>query len=84
MPFLKPLADGINSWTLGGVPVILPSGQLSGSPCQTQVLVNRAFATTCACTYQHYYATLHRTRSHVNAHVCTMRLYTSLAYTSTG
>ena len=29
------------------MPVFLPSGQLSGSSCQTQVLVIRDFATTC-------------------------------------
>ena len=33
---------------------ILPSGQLSGSPCRTQVLAIRDFATTCTCTCQHY------------------------------
>ena len=32
---------------LGGLPVFLPSGQLSGLPCRTQVLVIRDFTTTC-------------------------------------
>ena len=38
------------------MPVFLPSGQLSGSPRRTQVLVIRDFATTCTCTCQHYCA----------------------------
>ena len=56
LALLEPLADGINSWTLGGVPVFLQSGQLSGSQCQIQGLVIRDFSTMCACTCQHYYA----------------------------
>ena len=66
-----PLADGINSWTLGGVAVFLLSGQLSGSPCQPQVLVIRDFATTCTCTCQHYYAIF----MHVYMYTC-MHTYT--------
>ena len=80
----------INLWTLGGVPVFLPSDQLSGSPCRTQVLVIRDFATTCTCTCQHYYAIfMHSACIHVQMHmyalcgytrhcVLGMRLYTSL------
>ena len=46
-------ADGINSWTLGGVPVLLPSGQLSGAPCRTQVLVIRDFRLRVHVHYKH-------------------------------
>ena len=47
-PVMFSLCVHLSSWTLGGVPVFLPSGQLSGSPCQlTQVLVIRDFATPC-------------------------------------
>ena len=54
---LNPLRHGITLWTLGGVPVFLPSGQLSGSPCRTQVLVIRDFATIMhsACVHVHMY-----------------------------
>ena len=48
-----PLADGFKLWTLGGWPVFLPSNQLSGSLCRTQVLVIRDFTTTCTCTCKH-------------------------------
>ena len=65
------------------MPAFLPSGQLTGSLCRTQVLVIRDFATTCTCTCRHYYAIfIHSACTHVHAHVCTMRLYTSLAYLS--
>ena len=38
-------------WMLGGLPVFLPSGQLSGSLCRTQVLIIRDFTTTCNMVY---------------------------------
>ena len=41
--YIKPLADGIKLWTLCGLPVFLPSDQLSGSPCRTQGAGNQRF-----------------------------------------
>ena len=82
------LAYGIKLWTLGGLPVFLPSGQLSGSPCRTQVLAIRDFTITCTCTCTctckhallcNIYAQCMCTCTHVHTHVCTMRPYTSLA-----
>ena len=65
------------------VPVFLQSGQLCGSPCRTQVLVIRDFATTCTC--QHYYAIFMHSAC---THVCTIHVTCVLVgirlYTSTG
>ena len=80
---------------LGGVPVFLPSGQLSGSTCQNPSAGNQRFYNYVyvyvyvyvymyvTCTCQHYYAIfMHSACVPVHAHVHTMRLYTSLAYLS--
>ena len=57
--------------------VFLPSGQLSGSPCRTQVLVIRDFATMCTCTCQHYYAIfMHSACVHVHMHTYALCGYT--------
>ena len=53
---LNPLRMGFNYGPCGEFAVLLPRGQLSGSPRQTQMLVIRDFATTSTCTCQHYCA----------------------------
>ena len=88
----NPFVDGIQLCTLGGLPVFLPSGQLSGSLCRTQVLVIRDFTTTCTCTSQtimqylctvHVYmftctcTRMHYAAIHVTCVLVGMRLYTS-------
>ena len=65
--FFNPLWMGLN---YGRLWIFLPSDQLSGSLCRTQVLVIRDFTTTCTCTCQHYYSIfMHSTCVHVHMYV---------------
>ena len=56
---------------MGGLPVFLPSAQLSGAPCQTQVLVIRHFTTTCTCKHAIF---MHRACVHVHMYMHTYAL----------